>query len=403
MNEASTTTSDTTSAETETAVQRRVPEPRKSGFGRFLFSAMVLAMVGAGAYATFPIWWPKVQAFVPLLTPEPAEDPRFAGLADRIKMLEDLAQARKKEGDVIQDLEAERAQFSKDLGALMARLETIEEAVTSVRDMADATALKAEAANARQALGRLSDRLERLEGSEGDFPIMMDRIQRLEEQVAAKPPAGVTEPTPTLGMSEAIADIARRVGALEQDRVLSPEKASGTHALVLAVGQLREAVRRGGPFGQALETFRTVAPQDPDTAEAVAALDSYADAGVPTLEVLRLRFGETSAAAHRAGADDPSASWVDKTVNSLSSLVTVRKSGEETDGAVDAGTILVVARTALEGDDLAGAVRSLEDLRGREAEAVSLWLAEARARLVADHALSTLHERAMSSIRPAGS
>ena len=92
---------------------------------------------------------------------------------------------------------------------------------------------------------------------------------------------------------------------------------------------------------------------------------------------------------------------MDRTVDSLSSLVTVRRA----DTAAAAGPVSAVvdsARAALGQDDLEGAIGILERLTGFQAEAASMWLAEARSRLVAERALEALHDEAMAALAARG-
>ena len=383
---------------------RREPQPRRgSGIGGFLLRVMILAILAAGAYATHPIWWPKVSEQLRALGLAPAKDPRFAKLNDRIKMLEELAEARKREGDAIQDLEAQRAALSGEVGTLMKRLNGLEGAVGSVREMVEATAIRAEAEDAQAALQRLAERLQRLESGGEDVPEMMQRIARLEERVAQQVEAtsdagAASEATAAtnLAVAQTIADIARRVGALEKNTNLGTAMGNGARAVVLAVGQLREAVRSGAPFADSLESFSAVAPESPATADALAALRSYADSGVPTLESLRSRFDSLAdATVHARAPAKEGSDWMDRTMDSLSSLVVVRRAGQPTAGG-PVEPVVAAAREALGRDDLEAAIRILERLTGPQAESVSMWLAEARARLVAERALTALHDEAVA-------
>ncbi len=376
----------------------RPPLRSSSGFGRFLVGVMLLAATAAGAYATLPIWWPQVTTHLPFFELTPREDPQ---VANRLKALEDEAQARKKDGSVIYDLEAERARQGKELRALLDRLKIVEGAVVSVREIVAATALKAESVDVRQVLQRLSSRLEQIESAGGELPGMKARIRELEEKIVSNVAGALRNraPQPNLGLAETIEDIAKRVGALEEVRPQG--ESTGAHSVVLAVGQLHEAVRRGGPFARALETFRMVGLATPKTADAVASLESYADAGVPTLETLRFSFGEMAKNVSTTAVAAQGEGWVDKAVTRLSSLVTVRKQGERAEDSA-ATPILKTAEAALERGDLNSAVLALEGLTGVHAAASSMWLAEARSRLVVDQALETLHNQAMTSIGPTG-
>ena len=202
------------------------------------------------------------------------------------------------------------------------------------------------------------------------------------------------------GANNRLADADKRIAALEA-KSQAAGAASRDSAFVLAVGQLREAVRDGKPFADALSGLRAIAGDDRETAGAIAMLQPYAGGGVADLATLRARFA-LAAPRIAAAAPRPAKGWIDRVLARLSSLVSIRRTGPA--AAAGKGPEAAVARAemALDTGDIAGAVRALEGLTGAAGDAAAPWLAGARARLAADAAVATLESEAIGRIGGAG-
>ena len=163
--------------------------------------------------------------------------------------------------------------------------------------------------------------------------------------------------------------------------------AAERNAMLLALGQLDDAVAAGQPYAQSLSLMSSYA-DDRAPAAAMATLQSHATSGVTTLSALRVRFKDTGdaivAADYDATADE---GLFGDVVRNLSKLVIVRSRDPN-----DPGANGVVARSeaALEAGNLAGAVSEVESLEGPPAQVAASWLADAEARLAVDSALTAL-------------
>jgi hypothetical protein len=379
------------------AVQRPAPPRtrRTGGFRRFLAGVAMVAVIGAAAHATFPVWWPRVESRLAGMGIEfdGIRDPRVAGLADRVKVLEEMARGGERV-DPVQDLEVERAKFSKDLAAMVARMDALENAVTAARRMADAATLQQSGPSGvetAEAVQRLTERLKRLEGTGEDITAVKDRLSRLEE--ALKPDAPMPEAEASATVARDIADLTQRIAALEETRgQAATGSVAAAPALVLAVGQLREAIRAGHPYMEHLEALKAVAQPGPVIAEAIGVLQPHAATGVPTQETLHRRFEDMAAVITRPTGLPAGDSWMDRTMSNLSSLVVIRRSDTQSGSE----PLLAAAREALVRDDLRGAIQAVRQLEGRPAEAAAPWLAEAKARFTVDEALAVLHNHAVA-------
>ncbi len=164
-------------------------------------------------------------------------------------------------------------------------------------------------------------------------------------------------------------------------------------SVILAIGQLREAVGRGAAFAPELKTLRALAGDEPGAAAAIATLEPMAAKGVATRATLRLRFETVALDAARNTQPAGGESWWDRGLARLSGLIAIRPVGEiEGDGVL---ARVARAEARLAADDLAGAVAALEgDVAARDLAAS--WLAEARARLALEDALARLAAQALA-------
>lgn len=369
-------------------------EPRR--LGPILVWAAILFLVFAvgGGTATAPIWLPYLKAALPGAEPDPFDAKRAAALAARVQALEDAVKARPS-GPEISDLEGERSRLREQLQTVIARIESLEQSVGAVKRMAAATAGAKEAAKAQSSLDELSRRLGDLEKEGTALKDLTQRLRDLE-----KFEAGRTDATRegNRAIADAVDELTRRLGAIEKSGLQAARGADENRALVLAVAQLREATRGAAAFTRELEVVRSLTAGDPKMAKVLAELAPLATVGVPTLIVLRESFDATAAAIAHAGTR--AEGWIERTVERISSLVTVRR----TNGRAEAGSIdatLATAERALKEGDLIAAVDALSGLSGHTAAAAQPWLDQARSRIAVERALAALHVQAISRLAPA--
>lgn len=191
-----------------------------------------------------------------------------------------------------------------------------------------------------------------------------------------------------------VRQLTQRLAVLEQRAAAAPA-GDRREALVLAVGQLRTAALAGTPYAGALESFVTLAGDDAELAAAVQPLQAHQATGLVTPEALRRRYADMARAVMQAG-DSADAGLVDRTIQRLSNLVVVRRTGDVAGDEPDA--ILARAEQRLAAGDLTAAVSELESLDGLRGEAAAVWLGDARARLAAEEALAALQARAIQAV-----
>ncbi len=201
------------------------------------------------------------------------------------------------------------------------------------------------------------------------------------------------------------ADLARRLAAVESARTQQPRADATAQALILAVGQMRDAAAAGRPFAKEREALRALAAADPAVAGPIAGpverTAALAEKGVPTIAALRERFDAVARAVAIAERGGDDADWIQRMKGRVFSLVAVRR----TDGAAPAGTphpMIMAAEKAQAAGQLAHAHAALETLSGPPAVPARDWLGAARARVDLDAALAEMHARAVAVLAGGG-
>ncbi len=253
-------------------------------------------------------------------------------------------------------------------------------------------------------LDALASRVAALEEAPQPDPGLAERLGVLEERIAAAAgDGGAPARSGRIEMLESkvehliarTGDIEGRVGARERRApALDPP------ALLLAVCPLRAALRGSGPFDAELAAVRAIAGSNTDLVAAIEMLAPRAAAGVPTIAALQARFSAVAKQAVRAGTDPGESSlFHDWIVSPITKLVTVRPVGDVPGDST--GAIVARSEARLVEGDLAAAVTEIERLEGPAAKEANDWLADARARLAAEHSLAALEARALATLAAA--
>jgi len=155
-------------------------------------------------------------------------------------------------------------------------------------------------------------------------------------------------------------------------------------ALLLVVGQLREAIDRGDPYDIELRAARRIAPAE--EAPSLDALTASASTGVARRDALVADFPALASAIVRAEFA-PDGNFWQRALNKLTALVNIRR----IDGTgADTAAIVARAEARVKDGDLAKAVQELSALQGAPAQVAAPWLKSAGARVAADRTLSQL-------------
>ncbi len=373
------------------------------GLGTVLWTLIAAGVVAGAAYASKPYWMPKAAPYLQSLGLAPS-------LESKNKAPDPLVKK------ALTGLESGQGRLDQDVKALAERMDALDKVLEKTKAEIAALAASSPAASSATSSTTAQTENKDIEGlreslgeTGGVLAGLQQRIARLEQDAIslekAPPPAPVPAAPPSSGggaLNAALEDVSRRVGLLEQAERVSEAAATGAPALVLAVGQLRDAVARSGPFVRELESLKALAGTKPGMLDPIAVLQAHAGKGVATLVSLRDRFGPLAGRVVGASRALKGKGWMERTANRLSSLVSVRKTGSRAAGDGNEGTDGVVARaeSLLAAQDLAGAVRVMESLTGAPAEAAASWIGDAKARLAVERAANILHAKAVSLLAP---
>ena len=378
---------------------RRPPRTRPVALIAFLFAIVAVAVLAGAVYASASFWIPRVTPYLPAALRDPFLDPRFTALASRIQSLEEVARARMAYGNAIQDLEDERAVFSERLDGLLSRLDELDRALGSVKALVAQVQGGADPDATRASLDQLHERLNQLE-TMGDS--VSERLGEMARTAESAPSSGALAAVGELEarnerLSAAVRNMAGRLDRVESVRMPAADSESAARALVLAVGQLREALRTSGQYANEVAAVKALVGDDPEALGAVAVLEKTADAGIPTLAALRAEFDTVARRVVMESIDLGGDGWLNRAGKWLFSIVSVRRTG---DGALGVEPDAVVARAEalLASGDIMAAVDALAALDGAAAAAADSWRARAGSRLAAERAIAKLHIHAISRV-----
>ncbi|MBU2091911.1 MAG: uroporphyrinogen-III synthase [Alphaproteobacteria bacterium] len=378
--------------------------PRKSRAKLYGYGLVAVILLGIIAFGTLPLWRPAVQPYlgqIGITLPNLAaaeDDSRIAPLADRIAALEQrAAQAATPPTDA-----PANDQAAQQIAALEARIVTLEERQTALSDEIRLVRemLAGEAGAAIGDTGPLNERLSALEaetrrlseaagqdnGQSAALDEMRGRQRALETALADLPrtdPAEIGRLREEIGV---LRDGVARAAALDGRR----------EALMLAVAHIATPVQQGTGYETEMAALTRLAGEEPAMTEPLSVLRDHAATGVPTLAVLRTHFPEAAAAAVRADRAGESQSVLGETLNRIAGLVSLRRTGQVEGETVEARTAR--AEEALDRNDLPAAITEMAALDGPAGEAIAGWLADARARLAVDTALTSLRSHAVAAL-----
>ncbi len=350
------------------------PSGRRSGGG--LMPGLVLGVVLAVAVAFGAVY--SRDSWLPLVSPGSGQQNQavteaLQGLEDRLVALQSA-------------LPPDNSAAMSDLGE---RLTTLEAAVSQGAGQDPETRAALESLNAQ--LARLTDRL-----------------QALEEQQAAQGAATAgasSEATEALtarlsgesarldALLTAQSELAARLDQAQQDlasATASREAAPGSEEtlMLLAMLQLRDAIRGSAPYDDPLRMLQNLAGEDATLTEIIAPLERRASAGLPSLRDLQGAFPEVARRLAAIELGEEGEGWSAGVLRRLSEAVNLRPVGMVEGDQPTA--VAARAEVKLNDGDLPGALAELDGLEGAAAEAAAAWRHDAEARVAADQAVSRL-------------
>jgi hypothetical protein len=420
--EAEDETEDEAGAKTETEAEEQAQGPEDPGatadrprrsVGRQVIGVLSALLLLAIAYISWPAWGPALPGWMQAsLTP-------IMGVGRGSDIGAEIAQVAAKIEPLEKDISRLKADFAARPVVDPARLLAVDDLVrqhgewlAKLKTEIDTLSQGAAGTDRASDIAALSKRLDQMEnqlvtltarpadtsesGSTGpDAAAAISAIDSLRTQSSERMSALERE---NVALRDIVAVLDKRVGAIEQ----KPAPVAGTtrgNALVLAVGQLREAARGTAPFAVAFEAVEALAETDEALAGPLSALKSHAKTGVPDLIALRLHFNRIAGRIAHESFVPKGEGWVDRTLGKVYRIFSFRRTGPAAASGDDENARVARAELRLAAGDLATAATILEGLKDPALSYAGPWLKEARARLVVDASIKTLFTEALARTR----
>jgi len=366
-----------------------VPAPRRSAASVFL-AGLIGAVIAAAAVVAIMRFAPEKIGLAPAGAPAPAAPP---DLAPRLADLAARLDAQQKTIDSL-------PKSAPDLGDLPAKVAALQQQVAALP--APGGAPPAEIPAEIKALPR------QMAGLDPKLGALDQRLGALEQKLAALPQGGAT----AADLAPLRAELDSLKEALKSDEAaLSDLAAVKQEVAKLEAAATGARSAAGEPFGAEVDALSKLAAGDPALAaalaEPLAALKPLASGPpIPGFAQLRAEFpamAEAVTHADAAGALPANASFWDRVVRRLESLVAIRPVAEG--GQVTGNSNLdrlARAEAKLGSADLPGAATELSGLTGPAKDAAASWLASAQARFQTDAAAKRLSAALLAALAKDG-
>jgi uroporphyrinogen-III synthase len=350
---------------------------------------VVLAVMAAVVVSTASWWVPRVTS---LVQSTPVDSTTAAPTAEIAPtMLADITALKARvavlEQEAVNTVTPEALNTAKQ--EIAQRLSALETKAGVAQDGEAVTSLGESLSSQAKQLTTVSARLATLEAAIGNSARLEDlsnRLNMLEGRTA--------EAHSVLALSD-------RVTALETTARRTMVEQSANIALLMAVGQWRDALQAGRPFALELQTAKALAAKIGAATIDDSAFVATASKGLPTFADLQRQFGPAAAAAMRASAmPEGTSAWYRRILDRMLAIVTVRRLDGDAAGTSTAA-ILARAEARLNEGNLAAAVREMEGLSGDAAMAATAWQTQAKARVAAESAASDTTTQTVAAIAAA--
>ncbi|WP_448191842.1 COG4223 family protein [Azospirillum sp. sgz301742] len=203
---------------------------------------------------------------------------------------------------------------------------------------------------------------------------------------------------------QSLAELDRRLADLGGAIAKANEQVAGIKAAqtaietqvgVMALLQIRAAMRRPVPFEAELKLVRALGGKYADLDPLFAAIEPYAVEGIPLESQLQLEFPYVAEAVARTGPRPSMLNWL----VSFTGWAPEPAHPTGADGKPDpTWSVIEHAQARLADHDLRGAVEDLGTLDGDAAAATRSWLGQAQARLAANQAIDRIAEHAATAM-----
>jgi len=335
-------------------------------FRTIVATLLFVAAVTGGGAATMDLWAPKLQEAVPFLNFGDSTEDQINELSGRLQKLESMSNENLPK---LEELQAERNRLQSKLDVTLNRINTLESSIDTVKSMIAAVDTSKGPEAAEATLKKLAERLTRLEADGSSIASEnQKRLGALAEQVAA---------------------IETQVPA-----ATNADRGGTARAFLLAVGQLRTAVRAGRSFSGELNVLRSLDVKDAALTEAMNKLTQVAQQGVPSMTQLGEEFSRLAISIVQSDKLPKGDSLWDKTLARLARTLKWRRT-DDLEGS-DVEAVVARAERALKQSNLSLAVEELKALPEASASYAEQWLKNAEALMDINNVLNGLQVKAVA-------
>lgn len=188
--------------------------------------------------------------------------------------------------------------------------------------------------------------------------------------------------------ASAVLSLMTRMEITEQKLRASNAEKERAAALLLAVYQLREAALSGQSFLAEQQSALALAAPMPRIAASLRSLSVAADQGVWTKTALLQSFASYADKAVLSETVSPKKDWFHQALNSLSTLVVIRRIDASDAEDLSTQAVLARAQQAVDNGDLTVAVLQLQSLQGTAKEIMKDWTQAAQRYLTTQKTIS---------------
>ena len=356
--------------------QSKVTQRKRSGLSRFVIYFVLLILATAAAFGSLPWWYPRmpvlVQGWVPDVLKPPTGFSSDSVLADISTLQSRLATAENKITALRRDVTTIEPETVGDSSATQATVLGLQQRVAALEARPSSTPVAAVSSGTGEAALGNAVQLTDLSG----------RIESLEERSTD---------------ASAVSALTARITQVEAAAETLVNEQTSAIGFLLAVSQLQDAVQAGRSFELELETVIALATRTDGPDIDTNALAARAATGIAARAVLQREFSRIAPAVVRAGLlPGDSASWLQRTLDRLLSVVNIRRLDD--DGSAAVGAVVTRIENAISDDDLATAITAAKSLSGLAADTLAPWLKRIQGRATVENAVGRLHTLAIAQM-----
>ena len=356
--------------------QSKVTQRKRSGLSRFVIYFVLLVLAAAAAFGSLPWWYPRmpvlVQGWVPDVLKPPTGFSSDSVLADISTLQSRLATAENKITALRRDVTTIEPETVGDSSATQATVLGLQQRVAALEARPSSTSVAAVSSGTGEAALGNAVQLTDLSG----------RIESLEERSTD---------------ASAVSALTARITQVEAAAETLVNEQTSAIGFLLAVSQLQDAVQAGRSFELELETVIALATRMDGPDIDTNALAARAATGIAARAVLQREFSRIAPAVVRAGLlPGDSASWLQRTLDRLLSVVNIRRLDD--DGSAAVGAVVTRIENAISDDDLASAITAAKSLSGLAAGTLAPWLKHIQDRATVENAVDRLNTLAIAQM-----